>query len=173
MAAGIEAGDEVIIPPYTFFATASAVVEANATPIFVDVERDTFNIDPAAIEAAITKRTRAIIPVHLGGLPCDMDAIMAIAQRHGLVVIEDAAHAHGSEYKGKRVGAIGTHGVVLVSVVEEPQQRRRRDHHDQRRRARRALPLDPQLRPHSDRRVVRAPCDERQLPPERVCRRGP
>jgi len=110
MAAGIEAGDEVIIPPYTFFATASAVVEANATPIFVDVERDTFNIDPAAIEAAITKRTRAIIPVHLGGLPCDMDAIMAIAQRHGLVVIEDAAHAHGSEYKGKRVGAIGHMG---------------------------------------------------------------
>jgi dTDP-4-amino-4,6-dideoxygalactose transaminase len=110
MAAGIEAGDEVIIPPYTFFATASAVVEANATPIFVDVERQTFNIDPAAIEAAITKRTRAIIPVHLGGLPCDMDALMAIAQRHGLVVIEDAAHAHGSEYKGRRVGGIGHMG---------------------------------------------------------------
>jgi dTDP-4-amino-4,6-dideoxygalactose transaminase len=110
MAAGIEAGDEVIIPPYTFFATASAVVEANATPIFVDIDRATFNIDPAAIEAAITKRTRAIIPVHLGGLPCDMDAIMAIAQRHGLVVIEDAAHAHGSAYKGRRVGGIGHMG---------------------------------------------------------------
>ena len=110
MAAGIEAGDEVIIPPYTFFATASAVVEANATPVFVDIDRETFNIDPAAIEAAITKRTRAIIPVHLGGLPCDMDAIMAIAQRHGLVVIEDAAHAHGSAYKGRRVGGIGHMG---------------------------------------------------------------
>jgi dTDP-4-amino-4,6-dideoxygalactose transaminase len=110
MAAGIEAGDEVIIPPYTFFATASAVVEANATPVFVDIDRATFNIDPAAIEAAITKRTRAIIPVHLGGLPCDMDAIMAIAQRHGLVVIEDAAHAHGSAYKGRRVGGIGHMG---------------------------------------------------------------
>ena len=110
MAAGIEAGDEVIIPPYTFFATASAVVEANATPIFVDIDRATFNIDPAAIEAAVTKRTRAIIPVHLGGLPCDMDAIMAIAQRHGLVVIEDAAHAHGSAYKGRRVGGIGHMG---------------------------------------------------------------
>ena len=110
MAAGIEAGDEVIIPPYTFFATASAVVEANATPIFVDIDRATFNIDPAAIEAAITKRTRAIIPVHLGGLPCDMDAIMAIAQRHGLVVIEDAAHAHGSAYRGRNVGGIGHMG---------------------------------------------------------------
>ncbi|MDQ3439527.1 MAG: DegT/DnrJ/EryC1/StrS family aminotransferase [Planctomycetota bacterium] len=110
MAAGIEAGDEVIIPPYTFFATASAVVEANATPVFVDIDRATFNIDPAAIEAAVTKRTRAIIPVHLGGLPCDMDAIMAIAQRHELVVIEDAAHAHGSAYKGRRVGGIGHMG---------------------------------------------------------------
>jgi dTDP-4-amino-4,6-dideoxygalactose transaminase len=107
LAAGIEAGDEVIIPPYTFVATATAVVEANATPVFVDIDRATFNIDPAAIEAAVTPRTRAIIPVHLGGLPCDMDAIMAIAQRHGLVVIEDAAHAHGSEYKGRRVGPIG------------------------------------------------------------------
>jgi dTDP-4-amino-4,6-dideoxygalactose transaminase len=110
LAAGIEPGDEVIIPPYTFFATASAVVEANATPVFVDVDRETFNIDLSAIEAAITPRTRAIIPVHLGGLPCDMDAIMAIAQRHGLVVIEDAAHAHGSEYKGRKVGAIGHMG---------------------------------------------------------------
>jgi dTDP-4-amino-4,6-dideoxygalactose transaminase len=110
LAAEIEAGDEVIIPPYTFFATASAVVEANATPVFADIDRATFNIDPAAIEAAVTKRTRAIIPVHLGGLPCDMDAIMAIAQRHGLVVIEDAAHAHGSAYKGRPVGAIGHMG---------------------------------------------------------------
>lgn len=110
LAAGIEAGDEVIVPPYTFLATASAVVEANATPIFVDIDRATFNIDPAAIEAAVTRRTRAIICVHLGGLPCDMDAIMAIAQRHGLIVIEDAAHAHGSAYKGRPVGAIGHMG---------------------------------------------------------------
>jgi dTDP-4-amino-4,6-dideoxygalactose transaminase len=110
LAAGAEAGDEVIVPPYTFFATASAVIEANATPVFVDIDPATFNIDVAAIEAAVTKRTRAIIPVHLGGLPCDMDAIMAIAQRHGLVVIEDAAHAHGSSYKGRPVGAIGHMG---------------------------------------------------------------
>ena len=110
LAAGIEPGDEVIIPPYTFFATASAVVEANATPVFVDIDRSTFNIDPIAIEAAVTRRTRAIMCVHLGGLPCDMDAIMAVAQRHGLVVIEDAAHAHGSAYKGRPVGAIGHMG---------------------------------------------------------------
>jgi dTDP-4-amino-4,6-dideoxygalactose transaminase len=110
LAAGIAAGDEVIIPPYTFFATASAVVEANATPVFVDINRDTFNVDPALIERAITPRTRAIIVVHLGGLPCDMDAIMAIGREHDVTVIEDAAHAHGSEYKGRRVGAIGHMG---------------------------------------------------------------
>lgn len=110
MAAGIKAGDEVIVPPYTFLATATAVVEANATPIFVDIDRETFNIDPKLIEKAITPRTRAIIPVHLGGLACDMDAINAIAKKHKLVVIEDAAHAHGSEYKGKKVGAIGDVG---------------------------------------------------------------
>jgi dTDP-4-amino-4,6-dideoxygalactose transaminase len=106
-AAGIEAGDEVIIPPYTFEATATAVVSVNATPIFVDIERETFNIDPARIKEAITPRTRAIICVHLGGIPCDMDAIMAIARKHNLIVLEDAAHAHGSEYKGRRVGPIG------------------------------------------------------------------
>jgi len=107
MAAGIRAGDEVIVPPYTFLATATAVIEANAVPVFVDIRIETFNIDPPAIEAAITPRTRAIIPVHMGGLPADMDAIMAIAERHGLTVIEDAAHAHGAEYKGRRCGSIG------------------------------------------------------------------
>ena len=107
IAAGIEAGDEVIVPPFTFVATASAVIEANATPVFVDVELETSNIDPRAIEAAITPRTRAIIPVHLGGLPCDMDAIMDIARRHDLTVIEDACHAHGASYKGRRVGSLG------------------------------------------------------------------
>jgi dTDP-4-amino-4,6-dideoxygalactose transaminase len=110
LAAGIEAGDEVIVPPYTFFATASAVVEANATPVFADIDLETFNLDPRAVEAAITSRTKAIIPVHVGGLPVDMDAIAVIAQCHGLVVIEDAAHAHGAEYRGRRVGAIGQMG---------------------------------------------------------------
>jgi len=107
LAAGISAGDEVIIPPYTFLATASTVIEANATPVFVDIDPSTFNIDPKLIEQAITPRTRAIVCVHLGGMPCDMDAIMGIAKRHNLTVIEDAAHAHGSEYRGRKVGAIG------------------------------------------------------------------
>jgi dTDP-4-amino-4,6-dideoxygalactose transaminase len=114
MAIGIDAGDEVIVPPYTFLATATAVIEANATPIFVDIDRDTFNLDPREIEKAITPRTRAIIPVHLGGMPCDMDAIMTIARRHNVKVIEDAAHAHGSEClaagRAQRVGAIGDLG---------------------------------------------------------------
>lgn len=110
MAAGIQAGDEVIVPPYTFLATATAVVTANATPVFADIDLDTLNLCPKAVEAAITPRTRAIIPVHFGGLPADMDAIMAIARRHNLIVIEDAAHAHGAEYKGRRTGSIGHMG---------------------------------------------------------------
>jgi dTDP-4-amino-4,6-dideoxygalactose transaminase len=110
LAAGIQAGDEVIIPPYTFLATASAVVEANATPVFVDIDRETFNLDPGLIEQAITPSTRAIICVHVGGMSCDMDAIMAIAKKHNLIVIEDAAHAHGSEYSGRKVGGIGRMG---------------------------------------------------------------
>ena len=107
LGAGIQAGDEVIVPPFTFIATASAAVAANAVPVFVDVEPDTYNIDPAAIEAAVTPRTRAIIPVHFGGHAADMDAILAIAARHDLRVIEDAAHAHGAEYCGRRLGALG------------------------------------------------------------------
>lgn len=107
MAAGLQAEDEVIVPPYTFLATATAVVEANAIPVFADIELDTFNLDPQAIEAAITPRTRAIIPVHMGGQPADMEAIMAIARKHRLVVIEDAAHAHGALYRGQPVGSLG------------------------------------------------------------------
>src|SRR5438045_4033223 len=95
LAAGIRAEDEVIVPPYTFFSTASAVVEANAIPVFADIDLDTFNIDPKAVQAAITSRTRAIIPVHFAGQPADMNAIMAIAKKRKLIVIEDAAHAHG------------------------------------------------------------------------------
>ncbi len=107
MAIGIQPGDEVIVPPFTFMATATAVLEVNAAPIFVDIEPDTYCIDPAAIERAITPRTRAIIPVHLAGQPADMDAIMELANRHGLYVIEDACHAHGAKYKGRAAGSIG------------------------------------------------------------------
>jgi dTDP-4-amino-4,6-dideoxygalactose transaminase len=107
IAAGLRAEDEVIVPPYTFFSTASAVVEANAVPVFADIDLNTFNIDPDAIDAAITPRTRAIIPVHFAGQPADMDAIMAVAKRHELTVIEDAAHAHGATYKNRPAGSFG------------------------------------------------------------------
>lgn len=110
MAAGIRAEEEVIVPPYTFLATATAVVEANAVPVFADIDLETFNLDPAAVEASITPRTRAIMPVHMAGQPADMDAIMAIAQKHKLVVIEDAAHAHGARYKNRPAGSIGQMG---------------------------------------------------------------
>ena len=110
IASGIRPGDEVIVPPYTFIATASTVIEANAVPVFVDICPDTFNLDPTKIEAAITPKTKAIIPVHFGGLACDMDAILAIAEKHGLTVIEDAAHGHGAEYKGRKLGSIGKAG---------------------------------------------------------------
>ncbi len=101
-------GDEVIIPDLTFAATANAVLYTGARPVLVDVEKDTWNIRPEAIRQAITDRTKAVIPVHLYGHPCDMDEIMKVAREHGLFVIEDAAEAHGAEYKGKRVGSFGT-----------------------------------------------------------------
>jgi dTDP-4-amino-4,6-dideoxygalactose transaminase len=107
LAAGIRSEDEVIVPPYTFISTASAVVEANAVPVFADIDLHTFNLDPNAVEAAITPRTRAIIPVHFAGQPADMDAIMAIAGQRGLIVIEDAAHAHGASFSGRPAGSLG------------------------------------------------------------------
>jgi dTDP-4-amino-4,6-dideoxygalactose transaminase len=110
LAAGIEEGDEVIVPPYTFVATASAVIEANGVPVFADIEPDTFNIDPAEIERAITPRTRIIIPVHFAGQAANMARILDIAGRHGLVVIEDAAHGHGATWQGRKLGSIGEMG---------------------------------------------------------------
>jgi len=105
-AAGVGPGDEVIVPGLTFIASGCAVVLANAIPIFVDSD-DSFTISPPAIEAAITERTRAIMPVHIGGAPCDMDAVMAIAEKHDLLVIEDCAQACGASYNGKSVGTFG------------------------------------------------------------------
>lgn len=104
---GIQAGDEVIVPSHTFIATWLAVSQTGAKPVPVEPDPATCNIDPARIEAAITKNTRAIIAVHLYGQPADMDPIRAIAQRHGLRVIEDAAQAHGARYKGRRTGSLG------------------------------------------------------------------
>lgn len=110
IACGVKPGDEVIVPPYSFIATASVVIEANCVPVFVDIDPHTYNIDPEKIEAAITSRTKAIFPVHFAGQACDMDRIMAIAKKHNLYVIEDAAHAHGGEYKKKKLGTIGHAG---------------------------------------------------------------
>jgi perosamine synthetase len=110
-ACGVQRGHEVIVPDLTFIATANAVTYTGATPVMVDIDAETLCISPAAIERAITPRTRAIMPVHLYGHPADMDAIRAIAAKHDLVVIEDAAEAHGAEYRGKRVGSLGLCGV--------------------------------------------------------------
>jgi dTDP-4-amino-4,6-dideoxygalactose transaminase len=103
----VKPGHEVIVPTHTFTATAAAATLAGATPVFVDADPETWNIDPAKIEDAITPRTRAIIPVHLYGLPANMDMILGIAEKHNLVVVEDACQAHGAHYKGHRVGSLG------------------------------------------------------------------
>lgn len=105
-ALGVGEGDEVITTPYTFFATAESISFVGATPVFVDVELDTFNIDPTQIEEKITSKTKAIMPVHIFGQPCDMGAINKIAEKHDLYVIEDAAQAIGSEYKGQKIGTL-------------------------------------------------------------------
>ena len=107
VAAGIKAGDEVIVPSFTFAATANSVALAGGTPVFVDIDPRTFNIDPAAIEAAITPKTKAIQPVHLYGQPAQMDKIMQIAKQHNLLVLEDAAQAHLATFNGQYVGSFG------------------------------------------------------------------
>jgi dTDP-4-amino-4,6-dideoxygalactose transaminase len=110
LAAGVGAGDEVIVTDYTFFASASAVASVNAVPVLVDVDAGTFCIDPAAVEAAITPRTRAVIAVHLAGHPADLDRLVALCERHRLALIEDCAHAHGSSWRGRPVGGFGAAG---------------------------------------------------------------
>ncbi len=109
-ALGVGRGDEVIVPPYTFVATATAVLSVQALPVFVDIDPRTNCMDPEEIQEAITAKTRSIIPVHIAGCPADMDRIMEIAENNNLAVLEDAAQAHGSEWRGRKVGSIGTAG---------------------------------------------------------------
>src|SRR5262245_50657127 len=106
-AAGIGPGDEVLVPTFTMIASAAAVCYTGAKPVFVDCDEKTWNIDPAQLEARITKRTRAVMPVHIYGHPCDMDPIREVASRHGLVIVEDAAEAIGSRYKDRLCGGLG------------------------------------------------------------------
>ena len=103
-------GDEVIVPPYTFIATAASVRIVGATPVFADVDLETWNLSTPAVEAAVSDRTKAVIPVHFGGLPVDFDSLLPLARKHNLFVIEDAAHAHGSSWNGQPVGALGVAG---------------------------------------------------------------
>ena len=115
---GIKPGDEVIVPTMTFAATANAVIHAGGIPIFADCKRDTMNIDPEDIERKITPKTKAIIPVHFAGRPCEMDAIMNIAKKYSLKIIEDSAHAIEAEYKGKKTGTFGDIGCFSFYVTK-------------------------------------------------------
>lgn len=113
-AAGVGCGDEVIVPAYTYVASASAAVEQNAIPVLVDSEPRSQGLDPEDVRRKVTPRTKAIVAVHTNGYPCDMDAVMQIAREHKLVVIEDCSHAHGAEYKGRKVGTIGHLGAFSI-----------------------------------------------------------
>ncbi|GFO55609.1 spore coat polysaccharide biosynthesis protein SpsC [Geomonas sp. Red276] len=118
VAAGIRPGDEVITTPLTFCATVNAIIHAGGTPVLADIDPVTMNIDPAEIERRVTGKTRAVIPVHFAGRPCHMDAVMAIAQRHGLKVIEDCAHAIETEYRGRKAGTFGDFGCFSFYVTK-------------------------------------------------------
>ena len=118
IAAGIQPGDEVITTPMTFCATVNAIIHAGGTPVLADIDPSTMNIDPVQIESHITPRTRAIVPVHFAGRPCDMDAIMGIANRYDLRVIEDCAHAIESEYRGRKTGTFGDFGCFSFYVTK-------------------------------------------------------
>ena len=136
---GIEPGDEVIVPPYTFIATVNVVLLHYALPVFVDTDPETFQIDASKIEAAITDRTAAIMPVHLGGSVADMDAIMEVARKHKLPVIEDACQAHLAEWRRQEGGHAGLDRLLQLPGQQEPQLGRGRRDPDERRRARRKV----------------------------------
>jgi dTDP-4-amino-4,6-dideoxygalactose transaminase len=112
----VGAGDEVIVPPYSFIATASAVLEVNAIPVFADVDLETANIDPGAVEKKITSRTKAVIPVHFAGLPCELDSLIEIASANNVKLLEDACHSWGSKWDGRGTGSIGECGVFSFQM---------------------------------------------------------
>lgn len=118
LAAGIGPGDEVITTPMTFCASVNAIIHAGATPVLADVDAVTMNIEPAEVEARITPKTKALLPVHFAGRPCDMDALCAIAERHGLILIEDCAHAIETKYKGRKAGTFGEFGCFSFYVTK-------------------------------------------------------
>jgi dTDP-4-amino-4,6-dideoxygalactose transaminase len=118
IAAGLKPGDEVIVPALTFCATVNAVIHAGLTPVLADVEPDSMNLDPKMLEVAITERTRAVVPVHFAGRPCDMDAVMAIAAKHDLAVVEDCAHAIETEYRRQKIGTFGRFGCFSFYVTK-------------------------------------------------------
>ena len=124
----IKPGDRVLTTPLTWIATAAAGVTLGAEVDFVDIDPVTYNLDPAQLEAKITPNTKAILPVHLYGQCCDMDPILAIARRHGVAVVEDACHAVGAEYKGRKAGSIGHHRLLQLPRAEEHLDARRRRH---------------------------------------------
>ena len=164
-ALGVGPGDEVIVPTFTFFATAEAVSVLGATPVFVDVDLETYTLDVAQVEAAVTERTRAVIPVHLFGRPVDMAALQTVAERHGLALLEDCAQSFGAMFGGQQDGHARPGRRLLVLPDQEPRRlRRRRPARDRRRRPRRRRAPAPLARlpeevPQRDRRL--------QLPPRR------
>ncbi len=173
LATGIGEGDEVIVPAWTFVATAAVVLMVNASPVLVDVELGTGCIDPDAVEAAITPRTRAVIAVHIAGHPADMDRLTDICARHDLVLIEDCAHAHGSMFNGQMVGTFGAAGSYsfqaskLMTGGEGGARRLDRPRRD------RAGDVVRQLRAAARRVVLLALSPRRELPDDRVAGCGP
>ena len=171
-ALGIGWGDEVIVPALTFAATAYAAIAAGALPVIVDVTPDTWCIDPDLVEAAITPRTRAIMPVHLGHQMADMDRIMDIANSHGLAVVEDCAHAHGQQWRGPRRRLLRRVRLVQPSILEDPHRRRGRHAPHERRRPRPPRALADRLRPREGRGREGVHV-RRELPPRRAPCRAP
>ena len=167
-AAGIKPGDEVIVPAYTWEGTVGPILLLNAVPVFVDIDPATYCLDAKLIEAALTPKTRAILPVHLAMRFADLDEICRIAKAHNLVVIEDCAHAHGGKWRSKGAGATGDVGLLQLSVEQIDDFRRRRRHHHQQPGILRARAVLHELRPGQRDRSIPAPPDRIQLPHHRA-----